>query len=428
MKALKKTLILLPVLLSVLALVGCNTPTDEITIWAWNKNVDIMNDAITRYKEIEPSFKAKVESLSHNDIDTKYATARELNNGALMGDIVLADAHKIRGQYYGFKKLFVDFNKYGVTDAHKANIVDSIIEIPHMDNKMMAMPFGIAPTVVFAYKPLWEQSVLDDIVANGWTWEDYDSYGEAIRNVHGNEVYMTSFNMRTDDRVYRTMVSQKGQWLMDKDLNIQVHNENSINALTRVKQLFDDELINHIDTGDYRVLMKNGKIAAQIQGFFLGGQLKDIAVEQSGNFIMLPIPRWQEDNRGDSVTGGSLLYVNDTIKQNKKAKAINFVKWIGLETENTLKALEIGGIYPALKTAYESEYFQTMEDPFFGNQKVYLDVANFSKEAPAIYPSKYNAFNYDAYILEQENVLFNNKDVTTALNDTKNKIANNAQK
>ena len=31
-----------------------------------------MNDAINRYKEIDPTFN-KVESLSHNDIDNKYS-------------------------------------------------------------------------------------------------------------------------------------------------------------------------------------------------------------------------------------------------------------------------------------------------------------------------------------------------------------------
>ena len=169
---------------------------------------------------------------------------------------------------------------------------------------------------------------------------------------------MTSFNMRNDDRVYRTMVSQKGQWLMDKELNVQVNNEISIAALTRVKDLYDSNLINHIDTGDYRVLMKNGKVAAQIQGFFLGGQLKDIAQEESGNFMMLPIPRWEEDAQGDSITGGSLLYVNNTIKASKKEKAANFVKWVTLEEENAIKALEIGGIYPSIVSTFDSDYFK----------------------------------------------------------------------
>lgn len=426
MKALKKVSVVLTLLIGMLFLYSCQTTTEEITIWAWNKNVDIMNDAVSRYKEIHPDFKAKVESLSHNDIDTKYATAKELNDGALMGDIVLADSHKIRGQYDAFKKLFVDFNKHGITTEDKAGIAASIVEIPMIDEKMIAMPFGIAPTVVFAYKPLWDTAILDDILANGWTWEDYATYGAAIKAQHGGDVYMTSYNMRTDDRAYRTMVSQKGQWLMDKDLTVQVANSNSINALTRVKSLFDDRLINHIDTGDYRVLMKNGKIAAQIQGFFLGGQLKDIASEEAGNFMMLPIPRWAEDERGDSVTGGSLLYVNDTIKTTKKARAIEFVKWVTLEEENALKALEIGGIYPSLSAAFTSDYFKETADPFFGNQKTYLDVANFTKEAPPIYPSKYNAFNYDAYIKEQENVLFNGKNILEALNDAKAKIETNA--
>ena len=366
MKALKNTVMIVLVLLGLFVLISCKNDKNEvITIWAWNKNVDIMNDAINRYKEIDPTFNAKVESLSHNDIDNKFATARELRDGKLMADIVLADSHKIRGQFDSFKELFVDFHEHGVGDTEKDKIVSSIVEISVMDGKMIAMPFGIAPTVVFAYKPLWDTEDLNSIIENGWTWTDFKDYGLKIKANHGEDVFMTSFNMRNDDRVYRTMVSQKGQWLMDKELNVQVNNEISIAALTRVKDLYDSNLINHIDTGDYRVLMKNGKVAAQIQGFFLGGQLKDIAQEESGNFMMLPIPRWEEDAQGDSITGGSLLYVNNTIKASKKEKAVNFVKWVTLEEENAIKALEIGGIYPSIVSTFDSDYFKIQKMSFW---------------------------------------------------------------
>ena len=80
-------------------------------------------------------------------------------------------------------------------------------------------------------------------------------------------------------------------------------------------------------------------------------------LEQSGDYKVLPLPRWENDTRSDSITGGSFLYVN--AKSSANGDAATFVKWMALEEVNAISALEIGGIYPALIDAYSSEYFMT---------------------------------------------------------------------
>ena len=88
--------------------------------------------------------------------------------------------------------------------------VSSTIEVATINNKLVAMPYGIAPTYVFAYKPLWDTNVINDILENGWTWDDYKTVGlDIISNNTDKDVFMTAYNMRGDDRLYRTMTSQK---------------------------------------------------------------------------------------------------------------------------------------------------------------------------------------------------------------------------
>jgi lactose/L-arabinose transport system substrate-binding protein len=338
----------------------------------------------------------------------------------------LADANWIRGYADAWPELFVDFAEEGLSEEEQSGFVQSTIQIATVDDRLVAIPYGIAPTVVFAYLPLWDMEDINDILENGWTWDDYKTMGEQIRSVHGTDVHMTAYNMRGDDRLYRTMTAQKGEWLVDADLAVQVGNAISIQAMTHVRSLFEDDILSHIDTGDFRSLMKNGQIAAQVHGFFVGGQMKDVAPEMSGDWMILPLPRWSDMDRSDAITGGSYLYVNDTASTTVKDKSLDFVKWFTLNPENAIQALEVGGIYPALLESYETDAFMNGQDPYFNDQYVLKVVSDFTKQAPAIYPSKNNAFNYDAFVTAQEKILFQAADLTQALNEARDAILTNA--
>ena len=61
----------------------------------------------------------------------------------------------------------------------------------------------------------------------------------------------------------------------------------------------------------------------------------------------------------------------------KKEKAVNFVKWVTLEEENAIKALEIE--YLSINSIhFDSDYFKNTKMSF-GNQKIYFDVVILQK-------------------------------------------------
>ena len=74
-----KKLILLFVFAGIIfSLSACGSEPVDLTIWAWNRNVDILTDAVERYKEeVDSEFNATVLSFSQGDIDTKiYGSKR----------------------------------------------------------------------------------------------------------------------------------------------------------------------------------------------------------------------------------------------------------------------------------------------------------------------------------------------------------------
>ena len=109
----KKVLVFAMFVATVLLMVACNKTEDkEVVIWAWNRNVDILTDAIERYQaDVDSTFKAKVESFSQNDIDAKFLTARELNEATMMADVMLLDSNNVRRYNDLWPELFFRFQR-----------------------------------------------------------------------------------------------------------------------------------------------------------------------------------------------------------------------------------------------------------------------------------------------------------------------------
>lgn len=311
--------------------------------------------------------------------------------------------------YDKFPNLFANLNELGIDQETVDLFPEATTKVvTNSDGELYALPYGIGPTVVFAYKPLWDATFgdvkLDEISQNGWTWEEYKQLGIILNTSH-SDCYMSAYNLSGDDRLYRTIVSQSGQWLLNENKEVMVGNAVSIYAMTILKNFVDHKVIFHEESGDYKTMMKSGKLAAQIQGYWLSGQIKDLAPELSGDFRILPLPSLTEGGISASITGASYLYLNDDSKN--KTKAFEFMKWYTTNPENVIKGMKIGGIFPALTTAYTQDDF-TASDNYFGADNYLADVVKNIETAQPIYPSQYFNQNYDLFKQAQAKILVDN--------------------
>jgi len=423
-----KKIIFALALLATLTLSACksNEEPEVLTIWAWNRNVDIIEDAIERYQVDHPDFQAVVVDYGKADINTKISTAAALKDSTDMADIFLGDWIYMRSNYELFPELFTDLSDYVSSDEIDKFPNFATDVVTDSEGNLFALPFGIGPTVTFGYVPLLNQAGVTneeilDIQQNGWTWDEYYQIGQDVHAL-GEDYYMAGYQLANDDRIFRTMSSQKGYWFMDESQIVTVDNQVSQDSLTKLDYFYDNDIIKHIDSGDYKSLMIEGKLAAQIQGFWLSGQIKSLAEDQSGDWRILPCPSWTADTTGASITGGSYLYVNG--QSENKSSAIDFIKWLTLEKDNVLRTLEVGGIFPVLSEVYSDDRFVASDD-FFGTHNYLEDVSRNVSEALPIYPSKYNGFNYDTYMTAQYEVLFNEKSVADELTAAATTMRNN---
>jgi len=130
MKAVRSIFVLLFLVTTTIIVSSCEQQDVEITIWAWNRNVAILEDAVERYQQdVDSSFTAVVESFSQGDIDTRFKSAKELNDGSMMAHIVLADSNRIRGYADAWPDLFVDFKSEGLSEQDRERFMQSTIQI-----------------------------------------------------------------------------------------------------------------------------------------------------------------------------------------------------------------------------------------------------------------------------------------------------------
>jgi lactose/L-arabinose transport system substrate-binding protein len=114
---------------------------------------------------------------------------------------------------------------------------------------------------------------------------------------------------------------------------------------------------------------KAGNIASWPMNMAEGANIKINMPELSGQWGVMPIPRW--DDKSEKLTGfwgGTVLLVPDQTPN--KEGAAQFVKWLCATNEGQLAAGKTWNAVPALPSAYENSFY-TQGDPFFSGDNSY---------------------------------------------------------
>lgn len=391
-----------------------NTET-EITIWAWNVAAKALVESAKSFNEKYPKIKVNVQEygLAQN-VYERYSVI--LSSGVGVPDIIQIESDYVQTFAETYPQYFFDMNGYidieGKVDPSKISTsYDS-------EGKLVSIPWDSGPVVMFYREDLFNQAGID--INSIITFEDYILAGKKLKERFPN-ITMTGLPFTQDENLFRCLLVANKSYYLNNKGEITVASSKAIETLQMIKRLIDEGVAkNTINWDGGIVANKNGELASWIMGGWWGGTIKDQMPEMKGKWKIAPIPAFPDGARASSSGGAGLsITASEPIKQ---AAALEFIKESLMNVDNQLMMYEKYSLFPSYLPTYDDERFLKSDD-YFGDDfnKILADV---TKEIPnVIYASKDFAEIKNTVVSVYEDVLNNNRDIKSALEQAASQIS-----
>ena len=399
---------------SKLSTIDENTET-EITIWAWNVAAKALVESAKSFNQKYPKIKVNVQEygLAQN-VYERYSVI--LSSGVGVPDIIQIESDYVQTFAETYPQYFFDMNGYididGKVDPSKISTsYDS-------EGKLVSIPWDSGPVVMFYREDLFNQAGID--INSIITFEDYISAGKKLKERFPN-ITMTGLPFTQDENLFRCLLVANKSYYLNNKGEITVASSKAIETLQMIKRLIDEGVAkNTINWDGGIVANKNGELASWIMGGWWGGTIKDQMPEMKGKWKIAPIPAFPDGARASSSGGAGLsITASEPIKQ---AAALEFIKESLMNVDNQLMMYEKYSLFPSYLPTYDDARFLKSDD-YFGDDfnKILADV---TKEIPnVIYASKDFAEIKNTVVSVYEDVLNNNRDIKSALEQAASQIS-----
>ena len=391
-----------------------NTET-EITVWAWNVAAKALVESAKSFNQKYPKIKVNVQEygLAQN-VYERYSVI--LSSGVGVPDIIQIESDYVQTFAETYPQYFFDMNGYidieGKVDPSKISTsYDS-------EGKLVSIPWDSGPVVMFYREDLFNQAGID--INSIITFEDYISAGKRLKEKFPN-ITMTGLPFTQDENLFRCLLVANKSYYLNNKGEITVASSKAIETLQMIKRLIDEGVAkNTINWDGGIVANKNGELASWIMGGWWGGTIKDQMPEMKGKWKIAPIPAFPDGARASSSGGAGLsITASEPIKQ---AAALEFIKESLMNVDNQLMMYEKYSLFPSYLPTYDDERFLKSDD-YFGDDFNKI-LANVTKEIPnVIYASKDFAEIKNTVVSVYEDVLNNNRDIKSALEQAASQIS-----
>jgi len=394
----------------------------KVTVWAWDPkfNVAIMKVAGATYTKDNPNVQVEVTEMAKADLEQKLHTM--LASGVKEGlpEITLIEDYNSQKYLQSYPGAFSDLTG----KVNHADFAKYKVSLMTLDGKVYGVPFDSGVAGLFYRSDYLEKAGYKPEDLNNITWDKFIEIGKAVKAKTGKS--MLAFD-KADGGLMRIMMQSAGKWYFDDKGNVNIANNDAIKEAAKTYKNLVDSKIVKLTSGwnDWVAAFNKGDTASVVTGCWIIGSIKS-EKSQSGKWRVAPTPKL---NLSTSVNysnlGGSSWYVLEGSKN--KDVAIDFLsKVYGGNNDFYQKILvDQGAIGSYLPAQTGSAY--TTKDPFFGNQQVFTDFANYIKGIPAI---SYGVYTYeaDAAIMGAMPDVFAGKSIDATLKKAEDQLKNTIQK
>ncbi|MEG9248986.1 extracellular solute-binding protein [Arthrobacter sp. Soc17.1.1.1] len=240
------------------------------------------------------------------------------------------------------------------------------------EGSVYAVPQDSGPMAMYYRADLFEAAGIEVPT----TWEEYAAAAEQIK-AQGS--YITNFP-KQDVNWFAGMVWQNGgQWFANDGENWDVNltSPESEEVATYWQDLLSKDLVSTLPSfsDEWNASFNEGQQWTWVSAVWGATTLSDGAPDTAGKWAVAPMPQWEDGGEAAGNWGGSSTAVLKG--SDHPAEAAKFALWLNTDPEALALANELGGIYPAAKSATDLEAFAGGVD-YYGGQKIYEVFADAS--------------------------------------------------
>lgn len=358
-----------------------NNKETTITVWSWDVGVE---KTVAGFEKENPDIKVKVQNVGSGS--EQY---QQLDNAIQAGSGVpdLLQFEYFALPLFAIPGKLADLSQFGADKLKDQYTVAAWNDVT-VNGKTYALPYDYGSLTMFYNKKTFEKAGITEAPK---TWDDYYEAAKKIRAL-GDNYYIV--NDGSDIFLLMALIWQAGGRPFTVDGNktkIDFHDEGSAKAIAfwdkMVKEdLVDTKMSNWSD--EWNRGLNDGTLATQINGGWLVSSLPERAADEAGNFIVSPLPQWEEGLSASSELGGSSYAIPE--KSENKEAAYKFLEYMTSGDGVQTRVNEMQAFVPNL-SVLDDESWQTKKVDFYGDQ-------NFNKTLSDVAKSVSTGWSYPPFM------------------------------
>jgi lactose/L-arabinose transport system substrate-binding protein len=361
------------VILLTMSIIGCNKGfisngsegelKGTVTVWSTGESAKALRVAGDNFTKKHKQVKVIVSDIQNKELYEKL-NAKLLSNQELP-NIVSIESGRVASLVNKFPNKFLDLTNE--VSPIKDKFLKSKLNEVTIKGKIMAFPWEAAPSALFYRRDIFQNIGIkaEDIK----TWKDYIEAGKKIYNASNGKIKMLAFEEKKDDFLYNQLLNELGTWYFDKEGKPILSSDNSLKAMSIVKEIHDSNIVlNCQDVNSIVLAVQTGKIATLPYGTSFIGTLMEKCSSLKGKWGVMKLPAFEAGGKTASTLGGTTIMVT-AVAENKKLIA-EFAKFSATDSETLLAEISKNALFPSYLPIYEEPLFETSQD-YFGGQKIW---------------------------------------------------------
>lgn len=362
--------------------------SDAFSVWVWDPAFSIysIEEAEKIYQEEHPEFDLEVVETAGDVIQTKVITMVESGTLEDLPDVFCVNDSAFELLYQNYPEAFADLSG---TSINFGDFVDYKIGYSTYDGKQVGVPFDTGTALFAVRTDILEQAGFTVADVTDVDWNEFIEVGKKVLEVTGAPL-MSAARNTTD--LLNMMVMSAGAGYFDEDGNAYIADNAVLRKSIEIyKELIDSGVLVLVESWDQFIASfttEDGAAKGVMSGCWILASLQ-LAEESAGKWAVTNVPRLPdiEGATNYSSIGGSTWVISSSCKDIDAVADFFAATFNGNPDFFKTVFPSTGLIAPSIAVADSGIY--DAEQEFFGGQKVYQDIAEYSKHVPMVKFGKY---------------------------------------